>query len=133
MNFDWLVYYVECLNVPLTNCDPQKGIILCINFGDTHQFIGQCLIPLDPWSVMHEWMYTCVAGDQAILAVLSTSFTFILRHLLSKTQTKNKLYKSLNLKVVYKPSEIRHQLLNNFYLEAPKQYPNKTILIQKDQ
>ena len=34
-------------------CD--KKVILCINIGDvpcTHQFIGHCLTPLDPWFLL---------------------------------------------------------------------------------
>ena len=45
MNFDFLVYKVECSNVSTTKCNLHKG--LCVINGDVHQFIGNCLIPLD--------------------------------------------------------------------------------------
>ena len=28
----------------------SKGVVLCIIIGDVNQFIGHCLIPLDPWT-----------------------------------------------------------------------------------
>ena len=46
MNFNWLVYQVECPNVQTTN--GTEGVISFTNIGDIHQFIGHCLIPLDP-------------------------------------------------------------------------------------
>ena len=42
--YDWLVHQVECSNVSTT-----KGLILCIIIWNVHQFIGHCVIPLDPW------------------------------------------------------------------------------------
>ena len=44
VNFDWLVNQVECSNVSTT-----EGVILCIIIRDVHEFICNCLIPLDPW------------------------------------------------------------------------------------
>ncbi len=50
LNFDWLVYKVECLYIssqPLILIY-KKEVILCIIIGDVRQFIGHCLFPLDP-------------------------------------------------------------------------------------
>ena len=33
-------------------------VILCIIIGDVHQFIGHCIIPLDPWTCR---MYVCLS------------------------------------------------------------------------
>ena len=44
INFDWLVFDIECSNVSTT----EEGLIVCIVIGDVHQFIRHCLIPLDP-------------------------------------------------------------------------------------
>ena len=44
LNFDWLVHIFECPNISTTT----EGVILCIIIVDVHQFIGHCLIPLDP-------------------------------------------------------------------------------------
>ena len=33
----------------LGECPTIEGIILWIIIGDIHQYIGNCLIPLDPW------------------------------------------------------------------------------------
>ena len=43
LNFDWLLLLFECPNVSTT-----KEVILCILIGDVHQFIGHCVITLDP-------------------------------------------------------------------------------------
>ena len=40
---------VKCQNVLTTYCN-LGGVIFCIIIGDEHQFIGYCLIPLDPWA-----------------------------------------------------------------------------------
>ena len=36
MNYDWLIYYVECSNVSTTNFNVKKGLTLCIFIGDVH-------------------------------------------------------------------------------------------------
>ena len=46
MNFDWLVYLVECPNVSPTY---TKEVILCLIIWDVHQFIAHCFIPSDPY------------------------------------------------------------------------------------
>ena len=40
---------VECQNVSTTNFY-FGGVIFCIIIDDEYQFIGYCLIPLDPWA-----------------------------------------------------------------------------------
>ena len=46
LNFDCLVHKVKSPNVLTTDC---SILIWCIIINGVHQFIGHCLIPLDPW------------------------------------------------------------------------------------
>ena len=48
MNLDWLVHLIQCPNVSTFDCNCTEWSILCIIIGDVHQFIGLCLIFLDP-------------------------------------------------------------------------------------
>ena len=50
---DWLVQEVEYPNVATNDCILQKEVILCLIFGDVHQVIGHCLIPLDLCSISY--------------------------------------------------------------------------------
>ena len=51
MDFDWLVYYVECPYVSTTKYNNNtEGVIFVI--GDALQYIGHCLIPVDPWIIL---------------------------------------------------------------------------------
>ena len=47
VNFHWLFYKVECSIVSIINFYLHQGNFV-INIGDLHQFIGHCLIPLEP-------------------------------------------------------------------------------------
>ena len=49
VNFDWFIHLVDCSNVSTTYLIFNlKVIFFCTIIGVVHQFIGQCLIPLDP-------------------------------------------------------------------------------------
>ena len=62
----WLNNF-ECSNVLTTNFNLQN---LCVTIGNVHRFIGQCLIPLDPWlkiRICVNWQLSIIFETDMIL------------------------------------------------------------------
>ena len=103
-NFDWMVHWVECLNV-----QPQsviyRWILLCIIIGDVYQFIGHCIIHdiiyctlfwSDAWRRL-EWKKRASPGSISTYTCSYLKFWKVLHHKKYNLLTlKNYLYFSTN-------------------------------------
>ena len=56
LNFDWLAIYLSVQTFQLLLVEYYRKNIFCSILGYVHEFMGHCLIPLDPWVNSH-WLY----------------------------------------------------------------------------